>query len=165
MKPVTTPITSELHYPQPLPDRRHKLDAFRTAKPSAQSWGLAPKPKEPPPTTDEVLHIRCPEADLPEHVERELIEAIVRPLREGETRQDGNARREREILAIVATLSPAQAFRLGARIDNAYSDDPIVVALQRLIGERRKRLRAALDDHRRAVAQATWATSGHYRGF
>lgn len=144
--------------PDPLPpperfaDPVPKLDPPRAVKP-ALSWGGVPKPREPPPTTDEVRNLRCPEAELPEHIEQALIEAIVRPLRDGETRQDGNARREREILAVVATLSPAQAFRLGARIDNGYGSDPIVVALQRLISDRRKRLRDAIDDHRRVAAR------------
>lgn len=161
MKANTAPSTTDFHRPNQFTDRRHKPEASEPAHPSPISWGPPPKPKQPPPTTDEVRNMRCPEADLPEHIEQELIVAIVRPLRDGETRQDGNARREREILAIVATLSPAQAFRLGARIDNAYSDDPIVVALQRLIGERRKRLREALDEHRRKVAHVWARRLGH----
>lgn len=141
--------------PERFLDHQNQLDAPNTVKP-ALAWGPVPKPRQPPPTTDEVRSLRCPEADLPEPVEQALIDAIMRPLRDGETRQDGNARRERDILAIVATLSPAQAFRLGARIDNAYSTDPIVVALKRLISDRRKRLRDAIDDHRR-IAHAAWA--------
>ena len=151
------PIWSQAAAPPapPVPPVRTMRDDAPAAASSSPPLDLAPdlRPRTVP-VSDDVLHVRCPEAELPIEVEQRLLTAITRPIDPGESHHEGNARREREIVALFATLSPAQALRLGQRIDAARSDDPIANAMKRLVSERRVRLRTALQNHRRTAAHA-----------
>jgi hypothetical protein len=90
--------------------------------------------------------------DLPPELEAELLAILLRPLAPGETHQTGNAARERELCEVLARLSPAQALALLPRLDRAAPSDELGTAFQRLIPERRLRLRTFLSDTRRRQA-------------
>jgi len=86
-------------------------------------------------------------------IEAAIIEAIVRPIEPGEMHRAGNDRKERELLALLDTLTPVQALALRRRLANGRAGDPMVAAFARLIAERRNRVLAFLDDARRRAAR------------
>ncbi len=100
-------------------------------------------------STDSLLHVRVPSADLPADVEQRMIDAIIRPKGVGESHTETNLRREKELLEVFRTLTPARACQLRKRLDNDRPDDRLVIAFKRLIVERRQRLYAALASRRR----------------
>jgi len=77
-------------------------------------------------------------------IEKQIIDTIAQPLRSGENHRTGNDRKELEIAALLEQLTPAQSLALGTRLSNAQPSDPIVVAFERLVVERRIRLVAYL---------------------
>ncbi len=101
---------------------------------------------EPGPTATNV----APAAPIP--IERELIAMIEQPLRHGETHRVGNDRKERELAALIETLTPAQSFVLSKRLAVNAASDPLAVAFGRLLVERRNRLVAFLA-RRRVMAR------------
>jgi hypothetical protein len=77
-------------------------------------------------------------------IEQQIIDAITEPLRAGETHRIGNDRKELQIAALLEQLTPVQSLALSTRLSNGRPDDPIVVAFERLVVERRIRLVAYL---------------------
>lgn len=98
--------------------------------------------RERAPTTSTVLPVRCPE--LPAEIAAALVETLARPLRPGETHRTGNDARERELYAVLATLTPVQCLELRRRLERDRDGDPLAVAFRRLVIERRGRVRAFL---------------------
>lgn len=145
-----------------LPARNSALDLLRVqlvtreATPEAGPlWDPATRRSERGVvTTDDVrARTRPPEA-LPAELEEAIIAVITRPLAAGESHQLGNANRERELCGLLARLDVVQAHHLGRRLDVARANDPLVAAFQRLVLDRRQRVRAFLADARRRVAIA-----------
>lgn len=85
--------------------------------------------------------------------ESAIIDAIVRPIGAGEGHLEGNARKERELMALFDALTPVQALAVRRRLAAASSDDALATAFGRLVIERRGRLIAFLDDTRRRHAR------------
>lgn len=81
-------------------------------------------------------------------IERELIATIEQPLRAGETHRVGNDRKEREAAALLAQLTPVQSLALSQRLAVNAANDPLVIALGRMVIDRRNRLVSFLN-HRR----------------
>lgn len=82
-------------------------------------------------------------------IEAALIATIEQPLRAGETHRTGGDRKERELAKLIDTLTPVQSLALGTRLANARQGDPLVAAFERLVVDRRVRLRAYLERRRR----------------
>lgn len=82
-------------------------------------------------------------------IEAALIATIERPLHATELHRVGNDRKEREIAALLETLTPVQSLALSTRLSAGIASDPLVVAFGRLIVERRNRLVAFLERRRR----------------
>jgi len=83
--------------------------------------------------------------------EQAMVEVIVTPIAPGEQHREGNVRKERQLAALLEKLTPAQSLALTRRLDNAIASDPLVVAFDRLVPERRVRLLAYLA-RRRTIA-------------
>lgn len=83
-------------------------------------------------------------------IEAQLIAAIEQPLRSGEMHRVGNDRKEREIAALLDTLTPVQSLTLCTRLAAGTASDPLVIAFGRLLVERRNRLIAFLERRRRS---------------
>ena len=90
-------------------------------------------PRKPTLTSDDALaRIRAADLSLPAELERDLSEAFV---------QRG------DVIAIVARIDRAQAFRLRRRLERDRAEDPIASAFkQRLTPEHRARVLALLAD-------------------
>lgn len=84
-------------------------------------------------------------------IEREIIEVIARPLEHGEGHRAGNDRKERELHALLDTISPAASLALSRRLARSMHGDALVDAVARLTVERRARLLARLQ-RQRAIA-------------
>jgi hypothetical protein len=82
-------------------------------------------------------------------IEAQLIATIEQPLRSGEMHRPGNDRKEREIAALLDTLTPVQSLALCTRLAAGTASDPLVIAFGRLLVERRNRLIAFLERRRR----------------
>ncbi len=82
-------------------------------------------------------------------VEQQLIDLIVAPLRDHENCRTGNDRKEHEIAALLAQLTPVQSLALTKRLAINAANDPLVAAFGRLLIERRNRLVAYLERRRR----------------
>jgi hypothetical protein len=92
-----------------------------------------------------------PDSAIP--IEREILDVLARPIDPHETHRVGNDRKERELLALLATLSPVEALSLSRRIACARRDDALVCAfVERLPAERRARVIAFVADTRRRIA-------------
>jgi hypothetical protein len=89
---------------------------------------------------------------IPEAIEQRLIELIVTPVPSTETALAGNARKEREIAEVLASLTVIEAWWLHKRLTIASPSDALVAAFGRLVVERRQRLLAFLGDARRRAA-------------
>lgn len=83
--------------------------------------------------------------------ETELLAILRRPVGPGQAR-DGHMEKEREIGAVFARMSVAEAMALYKRLTFKLPGDVIVEAFARLIEERRARLLAFLGDARRRAA-------------
>jgi hypothetical protein len=86
-------------------------------------------------------------------IEQQIVDAITQPLRAGETHRVGNDRKELQIAALLEQLTPVQSLALSTRLSNGRPDDPIVVAFERLVVERRIRLVAYLARRRSRSAR------------
>lgn len=82
-------------------------------------------------------------------IEAALIATIERPLHPTELHRVGNDRKERELAALLETLTPVQSLALSTRLSAGIASDPLVIAFGRLIVERRNRLVAFLERRRR----------------
>ena len=82
-------------------------------------------------------------------IEPQLIDLIAAPLHRDENFRTGNDRREHEIAALLAQLTPVQSLALSKRLAVNAANDPLVTAFGRLLVERRNRLVAFLDRRRR----------------
>lgn len=122
----------------PLTPLEGRLDATRLREhaPKVSIW-------EPP----SVAAARAAPAEIP--IEAALIATIEQPLRAGETHRTGGDRKERELAKLIDTLTPVQSLALGTRLANARQGDPLVAAVERLVVDRRVRLRAYLERRRR----------------
>lgn len=106
------------------------------------------------PTSSEVIdaaHRRPPET-LSNGFEQALIATLTRPLTPQEGHSDGAARREHEVAAILLQLNASDAYHLSRRLRLERRNDPVVIAFQRLVIERRQRLRAVLEARRHTLA-------------
>ncbi len=122
----------------PLAHLEPRLDStrLRAQAPRISIW-------EPP----GVATAKAAPAALP--IEAQLITAIEQPLRSGEMHRVGNDRKEREIAALLDTLTPVQSLSLCTRLAAGTASDPLVIAFGRLLVERRNRLVAFLERRRR----------------
>jgi hypothetical protein len=82
-------------------------------------------------------------------IEAEMIAIITRPIGSGEGHRLGHERKERELIALLDTLTPVEALVVRRRLAAARPDDAMAAAFSRLVVERRTRLLAFLDDTRR----------------
>jgi len=73
-------------------------------------------------------------------VEQQIIDAIIAPLHRNETSRVGHDRKEREIAALLATLTPVQSLALNKRLAINAPTDPLATAFSRMLVERRNRL-------------------------
>ena len=84
-------------------------------------------------------------------IEEEVIRVITTPIAAGERHREGNDRKERELAALLDTLSPLQNLTLDRRLANRAAGDALVAAFDRLAVERRLRLLSHLA-RRRTIA-------------
>jgi hypothetical protein len=87
-------------------------------------------------------------------VEDKLIAILSAPSLQGETAVIAFRRKEAELLAVCATLSPIESMQLARRLERAKEGDAVAAAFGRLIVERRQRIIRFLNDARRRVAVA-----------
>ena len=85
-------------------------------------------------------------------IDAALIAILDAPLRLGETALIGYARKEAEMLRILASLTVAESRALHARLVVAQPDDPLGGKLARFTADRRNRLVHFLADARRREA-------------
>jgi hypothetical protein len=92
-----------------------------------------------------------PDSAIP--IEREILELLARPTDPRETHRVGNDRKERELFALLDTLSAVEALSLTRRLACARKDDALVVAfVERLSPDRRARVISFVADTRRRIA-------------
>lgn len=84
----------------------------------------------------------------------DLIAILDAPLTAGETTAAGFARKERELMAAMATRTVLAAYALHKRLANPQRDDVLADKLSRLTVDRRHRLVQFLADARRRAALA-----------
>ena len=82
--------------------------------------------------------------------EQQILDLIAAPLRRDENFRSGHDRKEHEIAALLAQLTPVQSHALSKRLAINAASDPLVVAFGRLLVERRNRLVAYLERLRRS---------------
>ncbi len=85
-------------------------------------------------------------------IEEQILAAMLRPIDPAEGHRLGHDRKERELLALLDTLSPLEALTLRRRLAAARRGDQLAAAFGRMIVERRARVLAFLDDTRRRIA-------------
>ena len=86
-------------------------------------------------------------------IEGQIAELLARPVDASEGHRIGNDRKERELLALLDTLTPVEALSLSRRLAVARRDDALVAAFaERLSPERRARVTAYVADTRRRIA-------------
>jgi hypothetical protein len=100
------------------------------------------------PTTDDVLNTRPPVGTISEELVGRIVHVLTRPRLEGETHRDAGDNRERELISLVAELTPIQALEIGRRISANRADDVLATTFKRLLPERRSRLAHALSRRR-----------------
>jgi hypothetical protein len=107
--------------------------------------------ERPTPTLRELA-----EPDATVALEHAILAALEAPLSNHETMFAGFHRKELAVAALFAQLSVADARALHRRLTMPSSSDPLAVAFNRLVSERRARLVAFLADARRrqAIARA-----------
>ncbi len=103
------------------------------------------------PTTDAIRE-RARGEQAAGRLDGAIIAVLTRPLRPDEGHRVGNDNRERELVRLLAALTPVETYHLRRRLDADRADDAVVVAFRRLLGERRQRVRAFLSDPRRRCA-------------
>jgi hypothetical protein len=86
--------------------------------------------------------------------EAELVAVLDAPLMPGETAHFGFQRKEREFVAVLATLTILEAHHLRGRLANPHADDQLALKFARLTIERRTRILAFVADTRRRYAIA-----------
>ncbi len=77
-----------------------------------------------------------------------LLAVLTSPVHTAECATEGFARKERELVAILATLMPADSFRLERRLASPIPGDVLAAEFQRLIVTRRNRLLSFLSTSR-----------------
>jgi hypothetical protein len=119
------------------------------------------RPHAQVPSSSEVIHRNnaSTAALSPEH-EARLIAALMQPARPDENHREAGARKEHEVADILMQLGEIDAYQLQRRLTAARPDDPLVIAFGRLVIERRQRLLAALERHRRGQRGRKAAASG-----
>lgn len=126
----------------------------RTFGPGPSSTVWQPVPVAPGTVSTHALVARPPASpSLAPDVEAAIIATLIRPTAPGETSAAGNARREAVLRTLVDGLTALEAFALGKRLDLARSDDALAQAFERIVVDRRVRLRAYLAEARRRAAR------------
>lgn len=140
-------VASEIDVPESrsgIVARRIRLEDESAGKAVSPIWAPVTARRDTSITTDEVLSRTRPPEPLPPEIEGAILHSIRRPLAAGESHQNGNANRERELRSIFMTLDAIQSLQLRRRLDLDKDCDQIAVAFRRLVVERRQRLRAVL---------------------
>lgn len=86
--------------------------------------------------------------------EREILEALVRPIDPHDGHRVGNDKKEQALMALFVAMPVLEAMELQRRLRVGRADDAVAAAFGRLVVERRQRLLAFLGDARRRAALA-----------
>lgn len=106
-----------------------------------------------PPTTTEVLHRqRSSDLTLEADLEAGLVAALTSPLPADMSHRDGGALREQLVADHLMELDARAAFVVLRRLQRNAADDPLAIAFQRLLSERRARLMRILERRRTMLA-------------
>src|SRR5690606_13027537 len=132
------------------PAQQQTLSKRVEKRPQSRIW--SPIGRSPTPTSSEVIHrTNTSRAGVSPDLEARIIEAITRPIGEYESHHEAGARKEQAVADIIEQLGEMDAYHLQRRLVGARDDDPLAAAFRRLVPERRQRLLAALERHRRVL--------------
>jgi hypothetical protein len=86
---------------------------------------------------------------MPVALETEILAALDAPKQDGETLDTAFRRKEHEIGAVFARLTPADSLALERRLNLSLAGDPIAARFAHLVAARRNRLVSFLSEIRR----------------